>query len=281
MYSVPDDWLRHLQSHTSAWCCEVPGHEQEVFDSPDEFESHLKEHHTGLFTEKQLLILIERGERIVDDPFIQLGFEYDNSYSFETEQRHVCPLCWEYSDGPQEDHPSRSHSRNQPAEDIYQHILAHLESWALLSLPDSVNVDDIQSSLLRESQESVARSRTTLASYKRNLPNQGWEDSIDESTLVGQDSKEIDSSSQSNLGEDFLIGAEPPELESEEPWDFYYNDQNTQIRVPDPDEDSLLLRWSARMEKPPSQSQSERGALNEYLHSIRSERTHCTRQTLF
>lgn len=124
-----------MKGHAVVWCCEAAGHGGEVFDSPEELQQHLEDHHSNAISKNQIPYLLKKSEKVIEDPFIRLTIEYDPTYSYEPEKTHKCLFCLDYSTNlqqPTDDAESgkEMHSR------IYQHTLEHLEALALLSLPE-------------------------------------------------------------------------------------------------------------------------------------------------
>lgn len=214
-----------MQSHTSVWCCEVPGHEGEIFDSAYDLKHHIKSAHSDTFSDKLLPLLVQRSERIVEDPFIQLAAEYDKSYKYEVGIGHQCPLCWEFSESSIE--AENGHSK------IYQHILGHLESWALLALIEREDHDVLDS--LSKAMQSVT--------YRSSIAKDKWDTSED----IDFDSrKSEDPGSVEPISADIEV-SDSSGLEQEVSWEPFYTYQNDRGIFPDPPNDSILVGWDAKL----------------------------------
>ncbi|KAI7788219.1 hypothetical protein LA080_012285 [Diaporthe eres] len=62
LYSPSKEWLAHMRSqHRMRWHCFATSHEPSFFASPDIFEDHLKEIHSGHFSGDEISFLVENG----------------------------------------------------------------------------------------------------------------------------------------------------------------------------------------------------------------------------
>jgi hypothetical protein len=134
-----DEWMKHMQwSHTVVWCCLAPGHESNIYDSSTELEEHIRTHHLGSFTESQLPSLIQRGARPAPDT---LGIWAKKNFKTESPDTpfNYCVLCHNFQTKTQTDSPGES----SPPSGLHDHLLKHLETVALLSLPETEAADDV------------------------------------------------------------------------------------------------------------------------------------------
>ncbi|KAK3952208.1 hypothetical protein QBC32DRAFT_324617 [Pseudoneurospora amorphoporcata] len=99
LFSHSDDWRRHMREHTLRWRCNSKSHGVLVFPTEGEYLSHMREAHSS-FTEPQLQVLAKRNGRPIEPMF------------------KLCPICG-----------------TSDATDSLDHIIGHLRSLALKSLP--------------------------------------------------------------------------------------------------------------------------------------------------
>ncbi|KAI0142457.1 hypothetical protein F4776DRAFT_653618 [Hypoxylon sp. NC0597] len=132
LYRHSRDWLRHMRKHAQRWRCSAKSHGIQKFGSREEFENHMKESHRKHYTNAQLDLLAERGTR-------------SSGQLFE-----VCPLCGG-KDSAEDGVISGS---------LIDHIVGHLRSLALKSLPPHYEDNDNDSSNSHDD-ESV-KSRSTI-----------------------------------------------------------------------------------------------------------------------
>ena len=142
IFRSPNDWLSHMQwQHTIIWSCQVPGHEQEVYDTQAELEDHVRSAHSASFTDSQICYLLENCARPHPDTFAVLANSVrppSNRISESTSS--FCPLCHQTVE-PKISLPGVAKSAEAPRT-MYDHILEHLEGIALLSLPPIENTED-------------------------------------------------------------------------------------------------------------------------------------------
>lgn len=105
LYSHRKDWLRHMRRHTKHWRCTARTHGLQNFESFENFLRHMKIDHKRSYIESQKALLAERGVP-------------STGHLFET-----CPLCGLAEKG------------NGTDSDMVDHIIFHLRSLALKSLP--------------------------------------------------------------------------------------------------------------------------------------------------
>ncbi len=158
LFKTQDDWLGHMQwQHTVVWACQVRGHEFATYDSPDKLEHHIQSEHPASFSELQLPVIIQESASPAPDTFAVLtaslvaeSCQADSPANIG----HECPIC------QKKFHQQTStdvSSGDDDEGDIQNHLLYHLESIALLSLPiddkrtDSAESNHRQSSANRES----------------------------------------------------------------------------------------------------------------------------------
>lgn len=141
-----EDWLNHMKwQHTIVWSCPAFDHKSTLFDSKDEFEQHMNQEHFATFTESQLPLLVQKSAHPASDTFSVLTARNNPAAA---QSRYECPLCDFFVEKPDDQNNSDSAllgaeiPTNNPAKVIQHHIAAHLESIALLSLPEQDNLDD-------------------------------------------------------------------------------------------------------------------------------------------
>ncbi|EHK42542.1 hypothetical protein TRIATDRAFT_163125, partial [Trichoderma atroviride IMI 206040] len=109
------EWLRHMRKHSLHWRCASKSHGSMFFSTRDDYISHMNEKHGKAINDEQIAVLADRS--------LQL-----NGPLFKS-----CPLCGieaqDYT-GPLEDH-----------------IVGHLRSLALKSLPPIHNEDEVEDGL--------------------------------------------------------------------------------------------------------------------------------------
>lgn len=113
MFSTTADWLTHMQwEHTLQWRCNARGHPPQTFGGEQEFEDHMRLSHAGTFSESQLPVLKRRGAQPASETFFS------------------CPLC-----GYLPSECSEELGNGKKSEDLPDHVAAHLQDIALVSLP--------------------------------------------------------------------------------------------------------------------------------------------------
>ncbi|KAI2473481.1 fungal-specific transcription factor domain-containing protein [Annulohypoxylon bovei var. microspora] len=134
LYRHSKDWLQHMRKHTKQWRCSAKVHDIQDFNSRGEFEIHLRESHKKNYTSAQLDLLAERAMR-------SSGPLFD-----------ICPLCG--GEGDADD--------DQISGNLVDHIVGHLRSLALKSLPPHYSNNDNAS--YNSHDDGSARSRSTMKS---------------------------------------------------------------------------------------------------------------------
>ncbi|KAF7957748.1 hypothetical protein EAE96_003318 [Botrytis aclada] len=145
-FATVEDWVNHMQwQHAVVWCCQVPGHESTVYRSEEEFKYHLREEHNNAFNETQLSMIVKKASQPVSDLFSSSALA-SNSNENESHIGGACPLCPfsvdvpEYSALPDDLDVAKA---SLPAsKELCDHIAAHMEAIALLSLPERDDLDN-------------------------------------------------------------------------------------------------------------------------------------------
>ncbi|KAF2182859.1 hypothetical protein K469DRAFT_690585 [Zopfia rhizophila CBS 207.26] len=144
-FRTVEDWVNHMRwQHAMIWCCQAEGHETTTYHSKVDLERHMRLEHHEAFTQSQLPILIKKSAQPSPDLFtsLALALRKDNTVS---DMFGVCPLCPFTLDlgGPSMSQSLEvEHSIDADSKKIRDHIAAHLESIALLSLPDRDDLED-------------------------------------------------------------------------------------------------------------------------------------------
>jgi hypothetical protein len=145
-FKTVNDWLNHTQwQHIIIWSCQSVGHESEFFDSSADFERHMKQKHDGEFSEQQLPFLVDKSARPAPDTFAALA-RARRSIGASGDITKLCPLCPFSADEPDMQSQSTPSSLSDGNGDgvfkkILNHIVSHMESIALLSLPAGGDLD--------------------------------------------------------------------------------------------------------------------------------------------
>ncbi|KAI1210695.1 uncharacterized protein F4807DRAFT_467005 [Annulohypoxylon truncatum] len=134
LYRHSKDWLLHMRKYAKRWHCPAKVYGIQYFNNRDEYDIHMKESHQKRYTSAQLDLLAERGTRLFGPLF------------------DICPLC-----GGKD-----ASDDNRIQGNLMDHIIGHLRSLALKSLPPHYDNDDTASYNSR-SDESV-ESRSTVKS---------------------------------------------------------------------------------------------------------------------
>jgi ribosome biogenesis protein Nip4 len=124
MFSTTADWLTHMQwEHTLQWRCNARGHPPQTFGREQDFEDHMRISHAGTFSEPQLPLLKRRSAQPAPETFFS------------------CPLC-----GYLPSECSEELGSGKKSEDLPNHVAAHLQDIALVSLPWRGDLEEIASS---------------------------------------------------------------------------------------------------------------------------------------
>lgn len=202
--------MNHMKwQHTIAWSCQACSHKSAVFDSKTKFEQHLLEKHHNTFTESQLPMIVQKSAHPASDTFSILTAR-NNDTAFGS--RYECPLCEFFVEkaGAQKRSDSTLLGAELPTNEaskiIQNHIAAHLESLALLSLPEQ-DVLDEDFSMARESEVSKNSTRQDNNTFEAfSLQAELEEQQPDSAYLVVED-----------LSPDEAIPASDPET-TEDTW---------------------------------------------------------------
>lgn len=123
--------------HTKVWSCQAEGHEDQFFQSADALISHLQGDHTSEIIPEQISFMVDKCTKPAPDVFAALA-----SRSQQSNILLACPFCEEdetrvevVGDSVGASFPKNSYKR------IRDHICGHLETLALLSLPEREDVD--------------------------------------------------------------------------------------------------------------------------------------------
>jgi len=156
------------RTHTIVWCCLAPGHELNIYDSPSELEEHLRAEHSDSFNENQLPSLIQRGAKPAPDTLGVWANQYIAT-DIADPPSHSCPLCHKFRIEPQ----NESEGNSRLSSSLYDHLFEHLETIALLSLPESAAIEHVKSN----TQQSRGSRRSTVQNII-HLPLPEFEDEI-------------------------------------------------------------------------------------------------------
>ncbi|KAH7142858.1 hypothetical protein B0J13DRAFT_445063, partial [Dactylonectria estremocensis] len=155
LFTSDEEWLGHMQwEHTVVWCCQVSGHEEHIYGSEAELKEHIEQGHPGSFTESQLPHLVRQGAMPAADTFAGLALSF-NPEELAGQPAVLCPICHDFP-------PSSAENVDPSAKglpDIQSHIMGHLESIALLSLPQEDHPDGAESIAKQASENRTAAVR--------------------------------------------------------------------------------------------------------------------------
>jgi len=162
MFRDPTEWLNHMQwQHTIVWSCLFGGHESIVKDTRDELEDHLRSAHGDSLSGDQLQTLVQTGARPHPDTFGVLAF--DSLGMSQNGAINKCLMCGE-------DFADEDSTRSGGIQD---HYLEHLETVALLALPEREDADELEGSHWREDLNSSVTdsegANNTLERYLNSL----------------------------------------------------------------------------------------------------------------
>jgi len=156
MFSTTADWLNHMQwEHTLQWRCNARGHPPQTFRREQDFEDHMRLSHAGTFSEPQLPLLKRRSAQPAPETFFS------------------CPLC-----GYLPSECSEELGNGKKSEDLPNHIAAHLQDIALVSLPWRGDLEEIVSS----NTTSAPRARGSVLDLQDERPLSSFEDTPQELT---------------------------------------------------------------------------------------------------
>jgi serine/threonine protein kinase len=219
LFNSPEEWLGHMQwQHTIVWNCQALGHEEAIFNTEHEFQNHIRSSHPGSFTESQLLQLTQQAALPAPNVFAMLAISFANGDSL-TATANACPICHKFqvvssSAVGNIEEPASAHQQQ-----LQHHILEHLETIALLSLPDKEYVGLAESNVRQSSHDKLS-----IIMKWATLPSLSFDDDHSTRTAAAQ-----------------IIDDELPhfeDLDYEESWDMVL--QEVKPNFPEPDKDSLL-----------------------------------------
>lgn len=215
--------------HTIVWFCPASQHKSELFDSKIGLEQHIQREHWNDFTESQLPILIQKCAQPSSDPFAVLTCQNNMAAS---ESMRSCPLSPFSIDNVNtqrqtETPPFNADDPNDGIEKtIRNHIAAHLESIALLSLPEQNDLDNAASDELQsESAKNSSRQGD------KDLPEAIFDHNDDVWQTTAPNPNEI-------ISLDLEIQV-PPVSELED-WDYFYTQSRQKVVFPEPYQDPVL-----------------------------------------
>ncbi|KAF7904376.1 hypothetical protein EAF00_001710 [Botryotinia globosa] len=215
-FATVEDWVNHMQwQHAVVWCCQVPGHESTVYRSEEEFKHHLREEHKNAFNETQLSMIVKKASQPVSDLFGSSALAA-NGNDNESHTVGACPLCPFSVDIPEHnalpDNLEVEKASLPVSKELCDHIAAHMEAIALLSLPER---DDLEDANTNERQ-----SENTYQSLDR--------DTIDLppiASIIGNDDDEISPDHAHHS-----IGPTSSEFTSRGDWNYILEDKQVKLR---------------------------------------------------
>lgn len=174
-----EDWLNHMKwQHTIVWFCPASQHKSELFNSDIGLEQHMRREHSKDFTESQLPILVQKCAQPSSDPFTALASQNDEVRSENMRSCPLCPFSVEKANAQPETDPSLL-GADDPTDIIDKlirnHVAAHLESIALLSLPEQ---NDLENAASNELQSESAKNDSRQED--NNLPPAVFDDDDDD-----------------------------------------------------------------------------------------------------
>ena len=178
LFKSPEEWLGHMQwEHTVLWACQSPGHEECRYDTQPELERHLLDNHRDSFHESHLPEILQQSALPAPDTFAILALSIPQgaeSPRVEAQGTHQCPLC-------QKRFPLLGTTGTQTTHDetTQNHLLAHLETIALMSLPPHEGRGCDASCDMQQSSsdgERRVRDQGELSSYHSGPSSLGPED---------------------------------------------------------------------------------------------------------
>ena len=143
--------------HTLAWSCQAPRHTDLSFDTSEECEMHMRQEHSEDISMDQLALLVEKSAHPAADPLgVLVRYEQVGS-----EERSVCPLCPFAIQNTRIPQPygliPDASASIDDGKLMRDHVAEHLESIALLSLPEQ----EIDDAATNEVESESARISTT------------------------------------------------------------------------------------------------------------------------
>ncbi|ETS86734.1 hypothetical protein PFICI_00562 [Pestalotiopsis fici W106-1] len=152
LFSHTKDWIRHMREHTRSWFCSSKLHAYKTFGDRGDFQNHLQNDHERKYTDAQIDFIIEKNTRSSGPLF------------------KFCPLC-----GGQEENEKGPGI----SEDLINHIVGHLRSLAIKSLPpvhDQVEEDAYKSDIDNRRSRSTVRNAFDQAELVLDSPDSDSDD---------------------------------------------------------------------------------------------------------
>lgn len=157
--------------HTLVWICPTPRHANLKFDTSAECEAHIREEHGDDISMTQISVVVEKSARPAADP-LDVITRIDESGKLA---RCVCPFCSFSADRTNisdiMNDTNDSATLAVSPKEMRDHIVAHLEFIALLSLPEQ---DELENAASDEVQSESAKASTRIAEQMQE--SSFWED---------------------------------------------------------------------------------------------------------
>ena len=178
LFNSPQEWLGHMQwDHTVIWACLAAGHEEHRYESQTSLEQHLRLEHEASFSEHQLQELLQKSALPAPDTFGVLTLSISagsDSRAIPVHGAHQCPLCLKTFPT----HTGSDELFTAQGKEIQNHILAHLEAIALMSLPlrdngESDADSDIRHSDRNQDGDNDSSSLSSFLGSLRSYPEAG------------------------------------------------------------------------------------------------------------
>jgi len=156
--------------HTVVWACQAPGHEGHRYDSQTELKHHLQQDHADSFMQGHLPEILQQSALPAPDTFSILALSIPSNRGnckVAAGGVHQCPLCLKrFPPAGMGDGGTATHGNT-----IQDHLLAHLETIALISLPPPENhgTSNMDSNTQQSSanKEAQFRDRDSILSLPR------------------------------------------------------------------------------------------------------------------
>lgn len=217
--------------HTIVWFCPASQHKSQLFYSKIGLEQHMRREHLNDFNETQLPILVQKCAQPLSDPFAALTRQNNEAASASMRSCPLCPFSIDNVNTQPQTDPSLL-GADDPTEGIDKtirnHVAAHLESIALLSLPEQ---NDLENAASNELQSESAKN-SSRQEDKDLLPAIFDEDDLlpgifDEDDLLLEDFEQR------------LSFQQTPDSEIED-WDYVYTQSRHQTSFLEPYQDPVL-----------------------------------------
>ncbi|KAH7010415.1 hypothetical protein EDB80DRAFT_892378 [Ilyonectria destructans] len=169
-YGTKDEWINHMAwTHAKIWTCQINGHEKLQFRSAGALQTHLQHDHFESVSANQLSFMVEKGARPAPDVFAYLAADSEFDLKFE------CPFCFDSNIAfPVSGVYHMASFSEESYNRIRDHISGHLESIALVSLPEIRDSNKSMSEAWQE-KDSVFQPVDTSASFRPFMFGQGEE----------------------------------------------------------------------------------------------------------